>query len=124
MQAESNARVGAAALVSAGAHGVVLDGALLLARESPLPAEVQARLEAGVAEESLFLGQVAGERYRVILHSPELIKRFAPDVSTSFADYRETSSEPPAAAAATAQPWTTRRPATANGNPRKQRAGF
>ena len=46
-----------AILVAQRAHIVDLDGALLLARESPLPAEIQARLAAGVAEDSLFLGQ-------------------------------------------------------------------
>jgi NAD(P)H-dependent flavin oxidoreductase YrpB (nitropropane dioxygenase family) len=99
----------AAALVSAGAQGVVLDGALLLSRESPVPAEIQARLAAGAAEESLFLGQAGQERYRVILHSKGLIQRFArkgdphpPESSSALSgsttrDFKEVDASPPAA---------------------------
>jgi NAD(P)H-dependent flavin oxidoreductase YrpB (nitropropane dioxygenase family) len=59
----------AAVARSAGAEGVVLDSALLLARESPLSAEARARLTSGAAEESVLLGEPGQPRYRLIPRS-------------------------------------------------------
>ncbi len=54
----------AAACAVAGAAGVVLDSQLLLARESPLPERVQARLNAMDGSETLCLGTAVGASFR------------------------------------------------------------
>ncbi|HEV3121232.1 MAG TPA: polyketide synthase, partial [Isosphaeraceae bacterium] len=55
----------ASACVAAGATGVVLDGPLWLARESPLPAPVRERLEHWDGTETLVYGKPAGLPYRL-----------------------------------------------------------
>lgn len=54
----------AAACAAAGAAGVVLDNQLLLARESPLPERVKARISAMDGSETLCLGSAAGASFR------------------------------------------------------------
>ncbi|WP_040668799.1 nitronate monooxygenase, partial [Nitrolancea hollandica] len=54
----------AAACAVAGAAGVVLDSQLLLARESPLPERVQARINAMDGSETLCLGTAVGASFR------------------------------------------------------------
>ena len=55
----------AAACVAAGAAGVVLDGALLLARESPLDGPARERVERLDGGETIVLGQESGWPVRV-----------------------------------------------------------
>lgn len=55
----------AAACVAAGAAGAVLDGALLLARESPLARTVRERLERFDGSETVVLGRAMGSPWRV-----------------------------------------------------------
>ena len=55
----------AAGCLAAGAHGVVLDGALLLARESPLPDPIRERVARWDGGETQVFGPVAGPRLRV-----------------------------------------------------------
>src|SRR5262249_34481270 len=54
----------AAALYAAGVAGVVLDAQLLLTRESPLAAEVKAKIARLDGSESLTSGGLAGEAWR------------------------------------------------------------
>jgi acyl transferase domain-containing protein/NAD(P)H-dependent flavin oxidoreductase YrpB (nitropropane dioxygenase family) len=56
----------AAACVAAGAAGVVLDGALLLARESPLDEAIRARVERWDGGESVLVGRSTGAAVRVV----------------------------------------------------------
>ena len=55
----------AAACALAGARGVVLESQLLLARESPVPADLRQRLTAFDGSETALVGQRLGESYRV-----------------------------------------------------------
>ena len=57
----------AAASVAAGAAGVVLDGALLLARESPLSGAVRAVVATWDGVETTLLGRPGGRRFRAFL---------------------------------------------------------
>ena len=54
----------AAACLVAGAHGVVLDSQVLLARESPLPEAARKRVSSLDGSETALLGERLGERYR------------------------------------------------------------
>jgi len=58
----------AAGCLAAGAHGVVLDGALLLARESPLPEAIRERIGRWDGGETQVFGPADGPRRR--LHAP------------------------------------------------------
>jgi acyl transferase domain-containing protein/NAD(P)H-dependent flavin oxidoreductase YrpB (nitropropane dioxygenase family)/NAD(P)-dependent dehydrogenase (short-subunit alcohol dehydrogenase family) len=64
----------ASACVAGGAAGVVLDGALLLARESPLPEAIQERIARWDGGETVVLGRSTGQPLRV----------FAPPKSEAF----------------------------------------
>jgi acyl transferase domain-containing protein/NAD(P)H-dependent flavin oxidoreductase YrpB (nitropropane dioxygenase family)/NAD(P)-dependent dehydrogenase (short-subunit alcohol dehydrogenase family)/acyl carrier protein len=55
----------AAACYAAGAAGIVLDNQLLLTRESPLAEAVKARIRAMDGSETVCLGEVLGEPFRV-----------------------------------------------------------
>lgn len=55
----------AAACVAAGAAGVVLDGAILLAKESPVPASLRRRIERWDGSETTLIGREAGALWRV-----------------------------------------------------------
>jgi acyl transferase domain-containing protein/NAD(P)H-dependent flavin oxidoreductase YrpB (nitropropane dioxygenase family) len=55
----------AAACIAAGAAGVVLDGALLLARESPLPSSIRGRLKHWDGSETAVYGIAAGAPHRL-----------------------------------------------------------
>ncbi|MGC8640896.1 MAG: SDR family NAD(P)-dependent oxidoreductase [Isosphaeraceae bacterium] len=55
----------AAGCIAAGAAGVVLEGAVLLARESPLPEQVRAQISAWDGSESIVIEPVEGPAIRV-----------------------------------------------------------
>ena len=55
----------AAGCVAAGAAGVVLDGALLLARESPIPDSIRERISRWDGSETSVVGPIEGPRLRV-----------------------------------------------------------
>ncbi|WP_406700276.1 SDR family NAD(P)-dependent oxidoreductase [Singulisphaera sp. Ch08] len=55
----------ASACVAAGAAGVVLDGAVLLAKESPLPPALRRRIERWDGSETVLVGREAGSLLRV-----------------------------------------------------------
>ncbi len=73
----------AAGCVAAGAAGVVLDGALLLARESPLPEPARERIARWDGSETTVIGPPGGLRVRV----------HAPPGSTSLARLRAAASD-------------------------------
>ena len=74
-----------AGCVAAGAAGVVLDGALLLARESPLPDSSRGRIARWDGSESSAIGPVDGPRIRV----------FVPPGSPALERLRTSASGPP-----------------------------
>jgi NAD(P)H-dependent flavin oxidoreductase YrpB (nitropropane dioxygenase family) len=66
----------AAACFAAGAAGIVLDSQLLLTRESPLPEAVKTRIAALDGSETICLGEVLGEPFRVCTRlGPTVVKK-------------------------------------------------